>query len=215
MKTTGVIAACAAAFLLLVAGMIEMVVADPLALPLELFHTLAPYNSDYEPGSFGDGTPWLCPVAFDCVSSPFGYRIHPISGDWRLHEGIDLGAPEGETIVAARDGVVTAAAYDDSSGNYVIISHGNGFSSAYLHMASYIVSVGDEVRAGDTVGYVGSTGASTGPHLHFSIYYNGESIDPAIYVDFSGSDSTEPPGDTTPEIEPGAAPEQEEGMSAW
>ena len=140
-------------------------------------------------GGSGSGVPnnvggktWLTPCKFSRVSSPFGWRIHPIYGDRRFHYGIDLSASKGTPIVATRAGVVTRTTYDSSSGYYVVIDHQDGFSSKYLHMTHYIVSPGQKVAAGQVIGYVGSTGASTGPHLHFSILYKGEHVNPANYI---------------------------------
>jgi murein DD-endopeptidase MepM/ murein hydrolase activator NlpD len=83
-----------------------------------------------------------------------------------------------------RSGVVSRATYDSSSGYYVVVNHGDGFSSLYMHMTHYVVSVGQTVSAGQLLGYVGSTGVSTGPHLHFSITYNGTHVNPADYINF-------------------------------
>ncbi len=129
-----------------------------------------------------DGLTWLLPINYTRFSSPFGYRIHPIYGDWRFHYGVDLSAPQGTPIYATRGGRVTYATYDSSSGYYVSINHLDGFVSKYLHMTHYIVSPGQYVAAGQIIGYCGSTGASTGPHLHFSIYYNGTAVNPAKYI---------------------------------
>lgn len=129
-----------------------------------------------------DGITWLLPINYTRFSSPFGYRIHPIYGDWRFHYGVDLSAPQGTPIYATRGGRVTYATYDSSSGYYVSINHLDGFVSKYLHMTHYIVSPGQYVAAGQIIGYCGSTGASTGPHLHFSIYYNGSAVNPAKYI---------------------------------
>ena len=129
-----------------------------------------------------DGVTWLLPINYTRFSSPFGYRIHPIYGDWRFHYGVDLSAPQGTPIYATRGGRVTYATYDSSSGYYVSINHLDGFVSKYLHMTHYIVSPGQYVAAGQIIGYCGSTGASTGPHLHFSLYYNGSAVNPAKYI---------------------------------
>ena len=129
-----------------------------------------------------DGVTWLLPINYTRFSSPFGYRVHPIYGDWRFHYGVDLSAPQGTPIYATRGGRVTYATYDSSSGYYVSINHLDGFVSKYLHMTHYIVSPGQYVAAGQIIGYCGSTGASTGPHLHFSIYYNGSAVNPAKYI---------------------------------
>jgi len=132
-----------------------------------------------------DGLTWLLPINYTRFSSPFGYRIHPIYGDWRFHYGVDLSAPQGTPIYASRSGQVTYATYDSSSGYYVSINHLDGFTTKYLHMTHYIVSPGQYVAAGQVIGYCGSTGASTGPHLHFSVYYNGTAVNPAKYINIS------------------------------
>ena len=129
-----------------------------------------------------DGKTWLIPCNYTRFSSPFGYRIHPVYGDWRFHYGVDLAAASGTPIVATRSGVVSEATYNWSAGYYVTIDHQDGFSSKYLHMTHYIVSPGQKVSAGQVIGYVGSTGTSTGAHLHFSVLYNGSHVNPANYI---------------------------------
>ena len=116
------------------------------------------------------------------LTSPFGYRIHPIYGDWRFHSGVDLACSEGTPIYAARSGQVTAASYNGSMGYYVQINHGDGYASIYMHMTHYIVSAGEYVSQGEVIGYVGSTGDSTGDHLHFGISYYGEYVNPMEYI---------------------------------
>lgn len=128
------------------------------------------------------GLTWLVPCNYTRFSSPFGWRIHPVYGDWRFHYGVDLAAASGTPIVATRSGVVTRAYYSESGGYTVEIDHQDGFSSKYLHQTHYVVSAGDYVSAGQVIGYVGSTGTSTGAHLHFSILYNGEHVNPANYI---------------------------------
>lgn len=128
------------------------------------------------------GAKWLVPCTYTKYTSPFGYRVHPIYGGWRFHYGVDLAGVKGSPIVATRSGVVTDATYGKSSGYYVTIDHGDGFSSQYLHMTHYIVKVGQTVNAGQTIGYMGSTGASTGTHLHFSVLYKGSHVNPANYI---------------------------------
>ena len=132
-------------------------------------------------GAASSGT-WLRPCAYTMVTSPFGDRDTGIAGASTNHQGIDLGAPEGTPIYASRTGVVTAATYGKSAGYYVSINHGDGFSSIYMHMTRYVVSKGQAVSAGQVIGYVGSTGVSSGPHLHFGISYNGKYVNPAHYV---------------------------------
>ena len=127
---------------------------------------------------------WLKPCAYRCVSSPFGNRDAPTAGASTYHQGIDLSAPEGTPIYASRTGVVTTATFGKSAGYYVSINHGDGYSSIYMHMTRYVVSKGQAVSAGQLIGYVGSTGVSTGPHLHFGIAYNGSCVNPANYIAF-------------------------------
>jgi murein DD-endopeptidase MepM/ murein hydrolase activator NlpD len=110
-------------------------------------------------------------------------RIHPISGKRKMHEGVDMSAPQGTPIYAAKSGKVTRTSYQaGGAGYYVSINHGDGFTSVYMHMTHYIVSPGQYVNAGQVIGYVGSTGGSTGPHLHFGIAYNGTYVNPMKYV---------------------------------
>ncbi len=135
-------------------------------------------------GNVTAGIKWVLPTTYSRVSSPYGWRIHPVYGDKRFHYGIDLSASSGTPIVAVRDGKVSIATYSSSAGYYVNIDHGDGFMTRYLHMTHYIVSPGQKVSAGQVIGYVGSTGTSTGPHLHFGIYYNGAAVNPADYIRF-------------------------------
>ena len=125
---------------------------------------------------------WIVPCKYKRVSSAYGWRIHPVYGYKKFHYGIDLAANSGTPIVATRAGKVTTAKYSSSAGYYVTLDHGDGFSSQYMHMTHYIVKNGQQVQAGEVIGYVGSTGASTGPHLHFSILYKGSHVNPANYI---------------------------------
>lgn len=129
-----------------------------------------------------NGLTWLTPCNYVLFTSAYGWRVHPVYGDWRFHSGVDLAGSSGTPIVATRSGVVTTASYDWSGGYYVVIDHQDGFASKYLHMTHYIVSSGDYVSAGQVIGYMGSTGTSTGPHLHFSVLYNGNYVNPANYI---------------------------------
>lgn len=127
---------------------------------------------------------WIKPCTYKYVSSPYGWREPPTSGASSFHSGVDLAAPQGTPVYAAKSGTVTTACYDSAGGYMVKINHHDGFSSAYLHMTNYVVKVGDIVSQGQLIGYVGSTGISTGPHLHFTIYYNGSTVNPANYINF-------------------------------
>lgn len=118
------------------------------------------------------------------ITSKYGNRVHPIFHTTKFHSGLDIAASSGSTIVAADSGTVAVATYSSSYGNYVMINHANGYTTLYAHMSSLAVSAGQTVSKGSTIGYVGSTGWSTGPHCHFEIRYNGSTVDPAQY--FSG-----------------------------
>ena len=125
---------------------------------------------------------WIVPCSYVRLTSPFGNRDAPTEGASSYHQGVDLAGPEGTPIYASRSGTVTIARYSNSAGFYVTINHGDGFSSVYMHMTNYVVSVGQKVSQGQLIGYMGSTGISTGSHLHFGIAYNGTYVNPALYV---------------------------------
>ena len=112
------------------------------------------------------------------ISSPFGYRIHPVSSKKSLHDGIDIAGKEGTDIVAAAGGKVTLAETVTAKGLTVTIEHNEVWSTEYRHLDKLSVKEGDEVKEGDLIGLMGSTGNSTGPHLHFSVLKNGEYVDP-------------------------------------
>ena len=116
------------------------------------------------------------------VSSGFGNRLHPILGVYRLHAGIDLGTTHGQPVYASRAGVVITAGPWGGYGNAVVIEHGSGLSSVYAHLSEVTVRPGNLVRPLDRVGSLGSTGLSTGPHLHFEIRVNGSAVDPLGYL---------------------------------
>lgn len=131
------------------------------------------------------GITWKKPIVYSMVSSPFGYRYHPISGKYKMHYGIDLAAPTGRPIYATRGGTVSYTGYEaGGAGNWVQINHGDGYKSVYMHMTKYVVRSGQNVSQGQLIGYCGSTGGSTGPHLHFGISYNGTYVNPANYMRF-------------------------------
>ena len=126
---------------------------------------------------------WIKPLKSYTITSPFGMRIHPIHKVERFHEGVDMAAPEGTPIYAAKSGKVTTTSFQaGGAGYYVSINHGDGFASIYMHMTHYIVKPGQHVSTGQVIGYVGSTGGSTGPHLHFGISYNGTYVNPMSYI---------------------------------
>jgi murein DD-endopeptidase MepM/ murein hydrolase activator NlpD len=113
------------------------------------------------------------------LTSSFGMRRHPILGFSRMHQGMDFGAPMGAPIVAATDGVVIFAGRHGGHGNYVRLNHAGGIATGYAHMSRIIARQGERVRQGQLIGYVGSTGLSTGPHLHYEVFRNGQAINPA------------------------------------
>lgn len=132
--------------------------------------------------SFDPGSGWQWPVpGYYTITSTFGNRIHPITGRPNNHTGTDIGAPGGTPIQAARGGVVTISTYHYSYGNYVVVQHDNGISTLYAHMRSRAVSEGDVVEQGDVLGYVGTTGSSTGNHLHLEFRVNGTRVDALDY----------------------------------
>ena len=128
------------------------------------------------------GSGWIVPCSYVMLTSPFGHRNTGIAGASTYHQGVDLAAPAGTPIYASRGGTVTRATYGSSSGYYVSINHHDGFSSIYMHMTNYVVSAGQQVSQGQVIGYVGSTGISSGDHLHFGISYNGVYVNPCGYV---------------------------------
>ena len=126
---------------------------------------------------------WITPVSGARLTSAFGMRLHPVLGYYRMHNGIDLACDQGTPIYATRAGKVTTASYQaGGAGYYVSINHLDGFSSIYMHMTHFVVSAGQSVSAGQLIGYVGSTGISTGPHLHFGISYAGTYVNPLAYI---------------------------------
>lgn len=141
-------------------------------------------NPSYNPGEAAGATGsmmWPCPSCH-YITSPFGWRYHPIYHENRYHSGVDIGASYGATIVAADGGTVITAGSVSGYGNCVVINHGNGLTTLYGHMSSIAVSVGQRVSKGQTIGYVGSTGNSTGPHLHWEVTVNGQRVNPLNYA---------------------------------
>lgn len=130
-----------------------------------------------------DGGQFKFPLAsYTRISSEYGNRIHPTLGVQKFHNGVDFAAPTGTAIYAAYDGKVVAAAYSSSMGNYVMIDHGSGLYTIYMHASKLYVSTGAVVVRGETIAAVGSTGRSTGPHLHFSVRLNGAYTSPWNYL---------------------------------
>lgn len=124
---------------------------------------------------------WPCPAS-SRITSGFGGRSSPTEGASSNHQGIDIGAPTGSDILAAAEGDVVVSTYSSSAGNYVMINHGGGVYTVYMHASKLLVSVGEHVSQGQVIAKVGSTGYSTGPHLHFGVRLNGTYVDPRSYV---------------------------------
>lgn len=136
--------------------------------------------SSYEVTSAGSGV-WPAPASYT-ITSNYGGRSYPLDGSYNYHLGTDIGASYGTPVVSYQAGTVLIASYHWSYGNYVVVDHGNGLSTLYAHMSALTVSAGQSVSAGQQVGLVGSTGSSTGPHLHFEVRINGSNVDPAPYL---------------------------------
>lgn len=123
---------------------------------------------------------WPAPAS-RTVTSPFGMRWHPVYGSYRMHNGIDIGASYGTNVLAADGGIVVTSTYSSSYGYYIVIDHGNGMKTTYAHLSKLLVSVGQSVSRGQVIGLIGSTGVSTGPHLHFEVSVNGGRVNPMNY----------------------------------
>ena len=118
------------------------------------------------------------------LSSPFGMRLHPLYGVNKMHEGVDFAAPQGTPIYATGDGVIKIAKHNRGNigyGNWIEVSHGYGLSTRYAHLQSFTVKVGQKVKRGDCIGYVGKTGGATAPHVHYEVRKNRKSINPIYY----------------------------------
>ncbi|MFB9275329.1 peptidoglycan DD-metalloendopeptidase family protein [Cohnella cellulosilytica] len=127
-------------------------------------------------------TPTIWPTDSRRITSTFGIRKDPFTGRATYHAGVDIGGKTGEPIYAAADGTVTEAGHSSSHGNNVLINHSNGIQTHYSHMSKIIATVGSKVRKGDIIGELGSTGRSTGPHLHYEVIVKGEHVDPEPYL---------------------------------
>lgn len=138
---------------------------------------LASVGEEYVGGTMA----WPVP-GYTRITSPFGMRTHPITGVYKLHSGVDIGAPLGVNFIAANDGLVTYAGWNAAYGNMVIVDHGGGITTLYAHGSEILVAVGDTILQGTPVLKVGSTGYSTGPHAHFEVRIAGEYVQPLDYI---------------------------------
>lgn len=158
---------------------------DKMVAELEAARAAAAAAAGSSGGSANASGSFLWPVAsYVYVSSRFGLRIHPITGEQKTHTGMDIASNQGTAVYASDGGSVTLAGWNGGYGNCIMIDHGNGYVTLYGHLSSISVSVGQTVSQGNTIGAVGSTGNSTGPHLHFEVLQNGTRIDPEQF--FSG-----------------------------
>lgn len=123
-------------------------------------------------------TPSIWPLVSGWLASGFGERPDPVTGESEMHAGLDISADRGTPVHATADGTVESAGYNGGYGNSILIDHGFGISTRYGHLSGYAISVGQTVKRGQVIGYVGSTGHTTGPHLHYEILLNGEPINP-------------------------------------
>jgi len=126
-------------------------------------------------------TPLGWPVA-GTISSPYGYRNHPVREERKFHTGVDLSVPSGSAVKATADGIVSFAGWTENSGIVVVAEHGHGFSTAYAHNRKALVRVGQRIARGDVIAMSGSTGVSTGPHVHYEIWRNGRPSDPGGFL---------------------------------
>lgn len=124
---------------------------------------------------------WPVP-GYTRITSPYGTRLHPILGRYKLHTGVDISAPLGANFIAVNDGIVVKAEYNGNYGNMVMINHGGGISTLYAHGSEILVKAGEQVTRGEPVLKIGSTGLSTGPHAHFEVRINGSTVDPLPYI---------------------------------
>ncbi|WCF07528.1 peptidoglycan DD-metalloendopeptidase family protein [Paenibacillus thiaminolyticus] len=136
------------------------------------------------------GTPSVWPTKSRRLTSSFGYRKDPLTGYAAFHAGIDIGGETGDSVLAAAEGEVIEASFNTSRGNYIIIRHVNQLDTWYMHLQQIHVSVGDQVGKGDIIGALGTTGRSTGPHLHFQIVERGDPIDPLPFLSDAAAEDT-------------------------
>ena len=155
------------------------------ALESEIQNMIAELERQEAANSITSTGTYIWPLPGYSPGSAYGWRIHPIWGDMRFHAGEDIGAPTGTPILAADSGIATVIPDNGNGyGNYIMINHGGGRVTLYAHMSGFAVSNGASVTQGQTIGYVGSTGNSTGPHLHFEVRVNGTRQNPSNYVSY-------------------------------
>ena len=164
------------------AALIEKAEKEANDLAKSIANKEAEYEEATKPAPVPGNSVWMVPCKYKLLTSAWGYRNNPTGPGTEFHDGVDLANNTGTPIYASRSGYVHAAGWGTNLGWYVTLNHQDGYKSQYLHMTHYVVKTGDWVEQGQVIGYMGSTGRSTGPHLHFSIYYNGSSVNPANYI---------------------------------
>lgn len=171
-----------------ITGAIDAANANTASGDREFQELFASWKSMDQTGVIGAGpaarvsVPSGMPVQSSLLTSSFGMRIHPVLGGRRGHNGVDLAQPTGTPVYATADGLVSKAERYSSYGNYIQIEHGGALQTRYAHLSGYAVAAGEEVKKGQLIGYVGSTGRSTGPHLHYEVRVAGEAVDPTPYM---------------------------------
>jgi len=162
-------------------GSIDMeTLKDQIKLTMESVGEIKDYLSEQKDLYLATPKGW--PVA-GRISSPYGYREHPQTGLQDFHSGMDIASDPGTPVKATADGIVSFSGWSGGSGNLVALEHGLGFSTYYAHNRLVIVKAGQKVKRGDILGYVGSTGNSTGPHLHYEIWKEGRPLNPSTYLE--------------------------------
>jgi len=172
-----------------ITGAIDAADAAPATGDREFAELYASWRSMDRTGVVSSGTPIRSvnvpsrmPLNSATLTSDFGMRTHPVLGGRRNHKGIDLAQPTGTPVYATADGFVSKAEPFSSYGNYIQIEHGGEMQTRYAHLSGYNVAAGQQVHKGDLIGFVGSTGRSTGPHLHYEVRVAGEAVDPTPYM---------------------------------
>ncbi len=162
----------------------DAVVAQEAALQSQIENMIAELERQEAANSITSTGTYIWPLPGYSPGSAYGWRMHPIYHEMRFHSGEDIGAPGGTSILAADSGVVTIGPAGSGYGNYVLVNHGGGRVTLYAHMSAFNVTAGQSVSQGDVIGFVGTTGTSTGNHLHFEVRVNGATTDPKQYFNF-------------------------------
>lgn len=151
----------------------------------KIFYFLKNERFDSTTALFFLDTKLVSPLSTSVLTSSFGYRVSPISGKWKFHSGIDLAAPLKSSVFACRSGEVSRSGFNPTYGNFVILRHYNNLTSVYAHLSEILVKKGQKVKTGELIAKSGSTGASTGPHLHFELRKDGSPTDPGKIINFN------------------------------